>query len=79
MTTAPETPQEDRPPIVFTVGEEVLHEGERYVIGGIDAGPPERYRLLATTARGARIVWVPRRELAKLEPYVRPNDDTARL
>ena len=79
MTTATDTPQQAGPPTVFTVGEEVLHDGVRYVIGDIEPGPPERFRLLATTLQGARIVWAPRRAVAKLTPYTRPNDDTARL
>lgn len=63
----------------FTIGEEVLYDDRRWVIGGIDAGPPERYRLLATTGAGARIVWVARARLSKLSNYTLPHDDTAAL
>lgn len=60
----------------FTVGEEVLFEGRRYVISTAPAQAPYRYRLLATTPAGARMVWARAEELHKLEAYTRPHDDT---
>lgn len=62
----------------FTVGEEVLFEGERYVVSSIDR-TDGRYRLLATTPDGARVVWAPAAGLRKMERYTRSHDDTARV
>ncbi len=62
----------------FTVGEEVLYEDERYVVSTIDSGGG-RYRLLATTPDGARIVWAAASTLAKIERYTRSKDDTGRF
>jgi hypothetical protein len=62
----------------FTVGEEVLLGGERYVISQIEAGPSGRVRLLATTPEGARMVWSTLSRLGKMESYTRPDDDTDR-
>ena len=63
----------------FTVGEEVLYEGRRYVIRTAPAQPPYRYRLVATTPAGARMVWARVEDLQKLEAYTRPRDDTQRI
>jgi len=63
----------------FTVGEEVLYEGRRYVISTAPAQAPYRYRLLATTPAGARMVWARAEELHKMETYTRPRDDTQRI
>jgi len=62
----------------FTVGEEVLYEDERYVVSTIDRSDG-RYRLLATTPVGARVVWVPHAALHKMERYTHSHDDTARM
>ena len=62
----------------FTVGEEVLYEDERFVIAAIEPGRA-RYRLLATTAAGARVVWAPHAKLQKMTRYTLPKDDTLRL
>lgn len=62
----------------FTVGEEVLFEDERFVIAAIEPGG-SRYRLLTTTAAGARIVWAPPAKLQKMTRYTLPKDDTLRL
>ena len=63
----------------FTVGEEVLYEGERFVVSERSAEPPYRYRLLATTPRGARMVWARHEQLDKMRAYTRPIDDTDRI
>ncbi|TVR91484.1 MAG: hypothetical protein EA416_09635 [Trueperaceae bacterium] len=62
----------------FTVGEEVLFEDERYVVSEIDR-TDGRYRLLATTPVGARVVWAPYAALRKLERYTTALDDTSRM
>ncbi len=63
----------------FTVGEEVLYEGRRYVISTAPAQPPYRYRLLATTPAGARMAWARAEELHKIDAYTRPHDDTQNI
>jgi hypothetical protein len=55
--------------MTFTVGEEVLYNGERFVVAGIDPSRPYPYRLLATTPKGARIVWAKADQFAKLANY----------
>lgn len=60
----------------FSIGEEVLYEGERYVISTSSPRPPYKYRLLATTPAGARVVWAVASELTKMERYTKPRDDT---
>ena len=62
----------------FTVGEEVLFEDERFVIAAIEPGGG-RYRLLATTTSGARVVWAPHAKLQKMTRYTLARDDTQRL
>jgi len=62
----------------FTVGEEVLYEDERFVIAAIEPDR-DRYRLLATTASGARVVWSPHAKLQKMTRYTLPKDDTLRV
>lgn len=61
----------------FTVGEEVLFRGERYVVAGMRP-EPYRFRLLATRPEGARIVWAAESELAPMRSYTDPRDDTGR-
>jgi uncharacterized Zn finger protein len=63
--------------IRFSVGEEVLYAGDRYVVSQIEAGPSERVRLLATTAEGAHVVWTVLGQLVKIDAYTRARDDTA--
>ena len=60
----------------FSVGEEVLFEGQRYVISTAPAQPPYRFRLLASTPAGARVTWARVEDLHKIESYTRPRDDT---
>jgi hypothetical protein len=60
----------------YNVGEEVLFDGERYVIGGLSDGPAYRYRLLATSSQGARVVWAQPQHLSRLSSYTLPRDDT---
>jgi hypothetical protein len=62
--------------MTFTMGEEVLFEGERYVIWGISEDEPKRYRLLATTNKGAKMLWVNPNELQKMRRYTEAQDDT---
>lgn len=62
----------------FTVGEEVLFDDERYVVSTIDRADG-RYRLLATTPDGARVVWAPGARLRKMERYTLARDDTAQV
>ena len=62
----------------FTIGEEVMYDEERFVIANISADEPIRYRLLATTPSGARVVWAEPKDLEKMSNYTRANDDTAR-
>lgn len=61
---------------LFNVGEEVLFDGERYVIAGRIEGTPRRYRLLATTAEGAKVAWALPQSLARLTRYTQALDDT---
>lgn len=63
----------------FTVGEEVLFEGRRYVITTSSADPPYRFRLVATTPDGASVTWARPEQLQKIESYTRPVDDTGRI
>jgi hypothetical protein len=63
--------------MTFTVGEEVLVDGVRYVVASIEGAPPTRYRLLATTPRGTSVRWAAPAELGKMTAYVEPRDDTA--
>ena len=65
--------------VSFSVGEEVLYEGRRYVITTQPAQPPYRYRLVATTPEGSRQVWARPEQLRKIESYTRPKDDTERI
>ncbi len=60
----------------FTVGEEVLVDDVRYVVSSIEGDPPTRFRLLATTPSGAKVLWAVPSELRKMAVYVRPRDDT---
>ncbi len=60
----------------FTVGEEVLVDDVRYVVSSIEGDPPTRFRLLATTPTGAKVLWAAPSELHKMSVYVRPRDDT---
>jgi hypothetical protein len=62
--------------MTFTMGEEVLFEGERYVIWGMTEHP-ERYRLLATGKKGARMLWVNPKDIEKMRQYTDPDNDTA--
>jgi hypothetical protein len=64
--------------MTFTMGEEVLYDGERYVIWGISEDEPKRYRLLATTKQGAKMLWVNPKNLQKIRHYTDPQNDTAK-
>ncbi|HRP45993.1 MAG TPA: hypothetical protein PLT07_00460 [Trueperaceae bacterium] len=63
----------------FSTGEEVLYQGERYVISTSSPRPPYQFRLLTTTPEGARVVWAAASELTKMERYTRPINDTTRI
>jgi len=60
----------------FTIGEEVLHEGLRYVITLRQAKEPYRYRLVRTTSEGPEVHWAKSGELDKIDRYTRPRADT---
>jgi len=60
----------------FSVGEEVLFRGERYVIAGKTEEQPQRFRLLASSPEGTKVIWTSLSELHKVETYTRPRDDT---
>ncbi|HLV11791.1 MAG TPA: hypothetical protein VKY42_05015 [Trueperaceae bacterium] len=60
----------------FTIGEEVLYEGERYVITLRQPQPPYRYRLVRTTADGPEVRWALGDDLAKITAYTEPRQDT---
>jgi hypothetical protein len=62
----------------YTIGEEVLFDDERFVVSSIDADG-QRYRLLATTPAGARVVWARHHDLHKMTRYTKPTDDTLRI
>lgn len=73
----PDAPSRDPTGSPFSIGEEVLYEGERFVIAGTRAGPYP-YRLLATRSSGTRIVWAAPSQMAPMRAYTDPRDDTAR-
>ncbi len=62
----------------YTIGEEVLYDDERYILAAKTYEEPVRYRLLASTPKGARVVWVNPQQLRKISKYTTPKDDTAR-
>jgi hypothetical protein len=64
--------------MTFTMGEEVLYDDERYVIWGISEDEPKRYRLLATTKKGAKIIWANLKDIEKINKYTDPKNDTAK-
>lgn len=61
----------------FDIGEEVLCAGIRFVVAGRSDTPAYRYRLLATTSQGAKVVWAPAGDLERPPSYTRPRDDSA--
>lgn len=68
----------------FTIGEEVMYDGERYVVSELRPslpGQPEPYqvRLLRTTRSGARMPWVQLSKLRKMDVYTQAHDDTRQL
>lgn len=63
----------------FEVGEEVVYDGQVFVVSARSAAPPFRYRLLASTAEGTRFVWAEESQLAKMERYLTALDDTREL
>lgn len=73
MSHAPHDSAPEGPP--YVVGEEVLVDGDRYVIAGIGAGPYP-YRLLATRAEGAHVRWAAGSELAPMRAYTEARADT---
>lgn len=62
----------------FTIGEEVHYRGQRFVVSQSSDRQPLRYRLLATTPEGAKVVWAPADALEKIARYTRPVNDTNR-
>lgn len=63
----------------YTIGEEVLYNGRRYVITTASAEPPYRYRLVATTPDGTGIAWARPDQLQKIRSYTQAVDDTSRI
>ena len=61
--------------MTFTMGEEVLYDGDRYVIWGME---DSRYRLLASTKQGAKIVWASQKDVEKIRKYTEARNDTAK-
>lgn len=63
----------------FTIGEEVLYDGERFVI--TTSRPPEPYEftIARSGAEGAQILWANSSQLKRISQYVDPKDDTSRL
>ncbi len=61
--------------MTFTMGEEVLYEGDRYVIWGME---DSRYRLLASTKQGTKIVWASQKDVEKIRKYTEAQNDTAK-
>ena len=60
------------------VGEEVLYDGDRYVIAGVREGP-YGFRLLSSGGRhsgDAKIVWAAEADLSPLRAYTDPRNDT---
>jgi len=62
----------------FTMGEEVLYRGRRYVVTLISPRPPYEFRVVASTPDGARVAWATIEELHKMDAYRQPYDDTGR-
>lgn len=63
---------------VYMIGEEVLYDGDRYVVSGRREGPYD-YRLLSSSGRhsgDAKIVWAAESEISPLKSYTEPRDDT---
>ena len=60
------------------MGEEVLYDGERYVVWGFSEDEPQRVRLLASGRDGAKIVWALPEKLEPIKRYTTPNNDTAK-
>ncbi len=63
----------------FQIGEEVLYQGDRYILAGIASSGLSRYRLLACTPEGTRVVWASEQQLKPVERYRTPLDDTAKV
>jgi hypothetical protein len=68
----------------FTIGEEVMYDGKRYVISELRPAlsartGPYQVRLLQTTSSGARMPWVELSKLHKIDRYTRAHDDTLQL
>lgn len=62
----------------YMIGEEVLYDGDRYVIAGRRVGP-YGYRLLSSSGRhsgDSKIVWAAERELSPLRSYTEARHDT---
>lgn len=60
----------------YRVGEEVLYDGEVYVVSAKSEQAPYSYRLLASRPGGTRFIWVEERRLNKIDSYLRALDDT---
>lgn len=63
----------------FTIGEEVIYDGERYVITTIRPEDPYEFCLIRTGMDGAEIVWANSPQLQRMEQYLMEQDDTLRV
>ena len=60
----------------FNVGEEVMHDGRRFIVAGHHKGPLLLVRLLATRPTGVQVVWATPEALERIESYTTPSQDT---
>jgi hypothetical protein len=60
----------------FSIGEEVIHKNERFIITGTSASAPLRYRLLTTGKQGVRFVWANPNVIEKIKSYTSAVEDT---
>ena len=63
----------------FTIGEEVLYGGERFVINTVRPQEPYQFCIIRTGEHGAKILWVTEAELSRLDRYIEQHDDTMRV
>ena len=60
----------------FSIGEEVIHKNERFIVAGTSASAPLRYRLINTGKQGARFVWANPNVIEKMKRYTEAVQDT---
>lgn len=59
-------------------GEEVRYRGQRWMVSRVDPARMNPYRLLKSGPSGTEVRWVPEAEIARIDTYVTPVQDTAR-